>query len=298
MDRHQAMRTLVQVADSGNFSAASRELGVTPASVSKTIGRLEEELGAQLFHRTTRVLAITDAGREYVARCRQILSDIEEADEALKARVGRPLGVLRVTAPVLFGRRRVMPAVTAFMQRWPSVRVEVLWTDAMVDLVNSGLDLAIRLAYDLPDSSLQGRRVGLVRRCLVASPRYLEEHGAPERVEALRAHRCLMRRREHDVQPWSLGELVLEPGGGFQPALTGDTESLCDAALAGAGIADLPDYLVRPWLETGELVRLLEGLGATQGVWLLQPSRKFVPARVTAFVAFLMEALAEGGRGH
>lgn len=293
MDRLAAMQTLVEVADAGSFSAAARAMAVTPAAVSKSIARLEQQLEVRLVQRTTRVSTLTDAGAEYVARCRQILADVGAAQQALERTARVPSGTLRLTAPALFGRRCLMPIVLAYMRRWPAVRVDVFFTDEPLDVVLGGVDLAIRFAAQLPDSSLSGRRIGRVRRHLVGSRVYFERHGVPASPRALAEHRCLMRRGPEGLTPWALGRHVVRPGASLRPALVlDDTEALHDAVRAHAGIADLPDYLVADGLRRGSLRSILgDHPLPAQDIWLLRPSRELVPLRTSAFVELLERRL-------
>lgn len=294
MDRFLAISTLLRVADAGSFSAAARALQVTPAAVSKQIARLEEHLGIRLVHRTTRSQTLTEAGARYVEQCRPLLAELETAEQALRGEDETPRGTLRVTAPAVFGRLRVMPQVLAFLHAWPDVRVEALFTDAQVDLAGTSMDLAIRLAGELPDSTMVGRRIGTIRRILVASRSYLASRGVPQQPEDLMAHDCLLFRRHDGHVSWTFetdGRAhTLRPPHRMS---SNDTETLLGAALAGMGIADLPDYMVAEAVAAGALQPVLDvEFRHQQSIWALQPSRALVPARVTRFVELLERSLA------
>jgi DNA-binding transcriptional LysR family regulator len=294
MDRLLAISTLLRVADTGSFSAAARALQVTPAAVSKQIARLEEHLGTRLVHRTTRSQTLTEAGARYVEQCRPLLAELDTAEQALRGEEESPRGTLRVTAPAVFGRLRVMPQVLAFLRAWPEVRVETLFTDARVDLAGAGMDLAIRLAGELPDSAMVGRRIGTIRRVLVASRSYLAARGVPAHPDDLVAHDCLLFRREEGHVSWMFAldgrSHAIRPPHRMS---SNDTETLRAAVLADMGIADLPDYMVAEAVAAGTLQPVLEAeFDHQQSVWALQPSRALVPARVTRFVELLERALA------
>lgn len=294
MDRLLAISTLLRVADTGSFSAAARALQVTPAAVSKQVARLEEHLGIRLVHRTTRSQTLTEAGARYVEQCRPLLVELESAEQALRGEEESPRGTLRVTAPAVFGRLRVMPQVLAFLRDWPEVRAETLFTDARVDLAGAGMDLAIRLAGELPDSTMVGRRIGTIRRMLVASPAYLRARGIPAQPDDVMAHDCLLFRRDEGHVSWTFALAgrahTLRPP---HRVSSNDTETLLGAALAGMGIADLPDYMVAEAVAAGALQPVLEAeFHHAQSIWALQPSRALVPARVTRFVELLERALA------
>lgn len=296
MDKLLAISTLLRVADAGSFSAAARALQVTPAAVSKQIARLEEHLGIRLVHRTTRSQTLTEAGARYVEQCRPLLAELDTAEQALRGEDAIPRGTLRVTGPAVFGRLRVMPQVLAFLRAWPEVRVEALFTDARVDLVGAGMDLAIRLAGELPDSTMVGRRIGTIRRLLVASRAYLASRGMPAQPDDLMAHDCLLFRRDEGHVSWTFEvdghARTLRPPHRMS---SNDTETLLAAALAGMGIADLPDYMVAEAVAAGALAPVLDGaFRQQQSVWALQPSRALVPARVTRFIEMLERSLAPG----
>ena len=294
MDRLMAISTLLRVASAGSFSAAARALQVTPAAVSKQIARLEEHLGIRLVHRTTRSQTLTEAGARYVEQCRPLLAELETAEQALRGEDETPRGTLRVTAPAVFGRLRVMPQVLAFLDAWPDVRVEALFTDARVDLAGTSMDLAIRLAGELPDSTMVGRRIGTIRRLLVASRSYLASRGVPQQPDDLMAHDCLLFRRHDGHVSWTFDmdgrAHTLRPPHRMS---SNDTETLLGAALAGMGIADLPDYMVAEAVAAGALQPVLDAeFHHQQSIWALQPSRALVPARVTRFVELLERSLA------
>ena len=178
MDRWQAMRVFVKVADAGGFAGAARQLGMSPPAVTRAIAALEETIGTRLLVRTTRSVKLTEAGGHYLEDCRRILSDITEAEAAAAGSYATPTGTLTVTAPVLFGQIYVMPILTEYLDRHPAVTGRVLLLDRLTNLIDEGMDVAVRIGH-LPDSGYSAVRVGSVRRVVCGSPAYLAKHGAP-----------------------------------------------------------------------------------------------------------------------
>ncbi len=294
-DRYRAMEVLIRVADSGSFSAAARSLQLTPAAVSKQIARLEEHLGTVLLTRSTRSQTLTATGTKYVACCRQILAQVTDAERSIHEAEGRVVGRLRITAPTVFGRHRVMPAVTGLLEAWPQLDVDAQWTDTPLDIYATGIDVAIRLAQGSPKHNLIGRRIGEFQRLLVASPAYIGEYGAPGSYqELIESHRGLVFQPPgHSRIGWTVssesGTYTRLPHCRLQ---CNHSEAIVDAALAGLGIADLPDYLVAEQLANGTLMRILPKVAmAKVGVWALAASRR-QPPRVREFLRILEAKLS------
>ena len=184
MDRLQAMTTFLTVVDTGGFASAARKLKVSPSVVTRMVGELEDAMGVRLLTRTTRTVRVTDTGADYADRCRRILADIEEAEQSATSMHGTTRGLLSITSSMLFGKYYVTPIVTDYLGRYPEVDVSCWFLDRIVNIVDEGIDVAIRLG-DLPDSSMQAVRVGQVRRVVCASPDYLAQHGVPRHPEDL-----------------------------------------------------------------------------------------------------------------
>src|SRR3984957_1338157 len=184
MDRIDAMQALVAVADLRGFAPAARKLGLSPSAVTRLIAALEDRVGARLLQRTTRSVTLTDAGARYLERIRRILADVEEAEGAVEGERTRPSGRLAVSAPIGFGRLHVSPVMSAYLKRYPEVSGELRLSDRMINLVEDGVDLAVRIGH-LSDSSLVARHVGEMRRIVVASKGYLKQHGEPKTPEAI-----------------------------------------------------------------------------------------------------------------
>src|SRR5947199_9728774 len=190
MDRIDAMQAFVTVADLGGFAPAARKLGVSPSGLTRLIAALEQRLGARLLQRTTRSVTLTDAGARYLVRVRRILADVEEAEGAAEGEQTRPGGRLAVSAPVGFGRLHVSPVMSAYLKRYPEVSGELRLSDRMINLVEEGVDLAVRIGH-LADSSLVARQVGEMRRIVVASSAYLKRHGEPGTPHAIASHQTI-----------------------------------------------------------------------------------------------------------
>lgn len=253
MDRLQGMAVFVQVAERSSFAAAARRLGLSPAAVSRAVAALEERLGARLVIRTTRTVRLTEAGQRYYEDCRRILAEIEEADGAAAGMHGELRGQLAITASVLFGRLFVLPIVLRFLDAHPDVSVRTLFVDRVVNLVEEGLDVAIRIG-ELPDSSLHARRVGSVRRIVCAAPEYLSRHGVPQVPDELRNHRIVVSAASLTGVDWRFGHGAAATSVALRPRLiTSSNGDAIDAAVAGWGITRLLSYQVAPELAAGRL---------------------------------------------
>lgn len=285
------MMIFAHAVQEGGFSAAARALALTPSAVSKQISRLEDRLGVRLLNRTTRHISLTEEGRAFYERCARITAQIDEAAESVTARQGQVRGTLRVAATVAFTKRLVVPLIPEFLQRYPELRVTLEVTDRSMDLVEEGIDVAIRFTEQLTDSSVVTRRLALNRRVICAAPSYLERHGAPQTPDDLTQHTCLSLYTVSSFNEWEFdgpdGNRVLRVGGNFE---TNSADALYHAALAGLGIARLSTYLVCPDLKSGRLVQLLpEYVHEQSSMLAVYPHRRHVPRKVRAFVDFLVE---------
>ena len=298
MDELKAFRA---VAEYGGFTAASAALGTTVASISRRIKGLETRLGVRLFNRTTRQVSLTEAGETYLRHVRRALDDMADAEAAVHQLTGQARGTLRVAAPLSFGVRRLAPVLSRFARQHPHLRVRLSLDDRVVDLVEGGYDLAVRIGYP-PDSSLIGRAMLPVARFLCASPDYLSAHGTPSHPGELTGHECLHYNNLAFREDWSL------PGDGTTRPVTvegrlcsNNGDVLCQAAIAGMGIALLPDFIVEDALARGELTRILrEFEPPPYTLYAVYPSRAFVPAKVRLFLDALVVGLAapaSAGRG-
>ncbi|WP_373047521.1 LysR family transcriptional regulator [Vulgatibacter sp.] len=274
----------VQVVRSGSFTAAARELEMQKSSVSRKVAELEASLGARLLQRTTRTLHLTDEGRIFYEHGQRALAELEEAELALGGMRAEPRGLLRVTAPLSFGF--VGPIVAAFLGHYPEVQVEMVCTDRVVDLVEEGFDVAIR-AGRLPDTSLIARKLGHSPRFLVASRSYLKGRARPRKPEDLAGHTCLTFGSQHAVWRLASGERSAEVKVEGKLAAN-DYDLIREAAIAGGGIALVPELGCTGALREGKLERLLPAWTSEETpIHALYPSTRHLAAKVKAFVAFL-----------
>ncbi|WP_338664832.1 LysR family transcriptional regulator [Pararoseomonas sp. SCSIO 73927] len=257
MDRWQAMRVFVRTAECGSFTGAARGLGMSPPAVTRAVAALEETIGTRLLQRTTRSVRLTEAGQRYLEDCRRILSDIEEAEAAAAGSYATPTGTLTVTASVQFGRLHVLPVMTEYMARHPGVTLRALFVDRVINMLEEGADVGIRIGH-LPDSGLMAARVGSVRRVLCAAPAYLARHGAPAAPRDLRDHAVIGSTGIDLLPEWRFGperRTVVS----LRPRLVCNTvDAALEAALGGHGIVRLLSYQVAPALAEGGLALLLE----------------------------------------
>lgn len=286
MSGYSDFEIFARVVSAGSLSSAGRELGLSPAVVSKRLRKLEDRLGTRLLQRTTRQTALTEAGQGFYERVVAILAGIEEAEAFVTRRSTTPRGTLKVSAPTSFGRMHIAPHLGPFMRDNHDLSINLVLSDEFVDIVGEGFDLAIRIA-ELSDSSLVARRLAPVQRFLVASPAYLAERGVPEVLADLEGHVCLP---AHNNEPWRLegpeGSLIYRPEG---PLATNSSEVLRQTVIAGIGIALRSTWDVGPELANGRLVRVLPQYAASKNVAVhaVYPSRRFLPAKVRLFIDYL-----------
>jgi DNA-binding transcriptional LysR family regulator len=258
MDRLQAMTAFVAVAETGGFSAAARKLEVSPSVVSRIVTELEEHLGVRLLTRTTRIVRLTDTGASYFENCRRILGEIDEAEQSATGEHAAPRGVMTITAPVLFGAAYVTPIVVEYLTRYPEVDLNCWFIDRVVNLVDEGIDVAVRIG-ELPNSSLQAIRVGFVRRVVCASPAYLERRGTPLAPDDLSSHTIISTNAASTSPEWRFTVERRPYNLRLQPRMTSTTnDSAIAAAAAGLGIVRPLSYQVAGHLRAGTLQVLLE----------------------------------------
>jgi DNA-binding transcriptional LysR family regulator len=291
MDRLAALEAFVTVAETQSFSKAAAKLKASKSAVSRHVGALEAELGARLFQRTTRSLALTEPGRDYLARVTRILAELAEADDAVSALQAAPRGRLRVNAPMSFGFLHLAPALPDFLARYPDVELDVVMNDRFVDLVEEGFDVAVRIAA-LQDSSLIARLVAPIRLVVCASPDYLARRGAPARPDDLADHECLLNSNIPSAHEWRFrkadGKPCVVTVSGKVSISNGD--ALRVAALRGLGLTILPTFIVGDDLKTGALVSLLEDyMPQPLGLHAVYPHARHLSPKVRAFIDFLSE---------
>ncbi len=292
MDKFVAMRSFVEIADQGSLTKAGEALGKSLPTMVRTLALLEESLGVRLIVRTTRRMALSPEGQHYLERARRILADVDEAEEILAEGQSEPKGELKVTAPVLFGQMHVAPALIRLVEKYPRLSVDLVLLDRIVDLVEEGVDAAIRLAT-LPDSSMIAIRTGQVRRVVVASPAFLERTGIPEEPKMLGLHPCVLFQGIASNDVWTFAsegrELRVRVKGPFR---TNQAVPALDACAAGLGFGYFLSYQTEPLIRAGRLVEVLEPF-ALPGipVSIVYPSARFVSARLRAFIDFMRDEL-------
>jgi LysR family transcriptional regulator for bpeEF and oprC len=295
----QDLRTLaifVKVAERLSFVRAAADLGITQSGVSNAISRLEDQIGTPLLARTTRKVSLTEHGAAFFERCRQALAEIEEAELLLKNAQLKPSGNLRIDMPVSFGRIKVVPLLGAFQARYSDISLRVTFNDRYIDHIEESVDVSVRFG-DLQDSSLIARRLGGARLSVVGAPRYFAKYGTPKRPEDLSGHNCLAFtfRETRLAREWhfarsgaqSGGETVLTPKGNMSLS---DGASVCDAARAGYGLAQLQDFFIDALIARGQLVSVLDKFKpAAQPIWLVYPQTRHLSPKVRVFVDFMAE---------
>lgn len=297
MDKLQALKMFVESVEASGFSAASRKLGVATSSVTRMIDALEADLGAVLLNRSTRQVTVTEAGAHYYQKARKILEDVAEADAQVTDRGDAPVGRLRVCVPVEFGRRVIAPHLSRFLAQHPQLELDITLSDELDDLLNGRYDVAVRLGAAAPTAELVCRKVGEFSRWMVASPDYLAIHGQPLAPEELRQHACLRFSYAANRQVWTFKrdgqEQQLEITGRLKSS---DADVLRQAALGGAGVALLADWLVSDDVSRGALSRLLDDYEinpdkARSAINVLYLPNHRGSKRVNAFIDLLCQVL-------
>ncbi len=295
MDRIDALRLFATVAELESFTRAAERQGLTPGAASKQISALEDRMQARLLERTTRSVRLTDAGQALLERVRPWLSEYEVIENGLVAEQAAAAGILRVAAPIDFGAERLLAPVTAFMERWPSVEVRLELADRMVDLVDEGFDVAVRIGA-LTDSSLIAKKLSDAPMALVASPAYLEAAGAPAHPSDLSRHDCVVDRNRPAANLWRFhrGQERAEAKISGRLSLNGARASVA-AACAGAGIACPPAWSAEAALEDGRVVPVLpDWTPDGRELWALFPSNRYLAHRVRLFVDHLAAWFKDG----
>jgi len=292
MDKLTAMRAFVAIVDEGSLSAAAERLDRAPPTMVRSLSTLEEHLGVRLLTRTTRRMSLTEEGRVFLDRCRKILVDVEEAEQAVASSDAEPRGEIRVTAPLLFGERHVAPAVTKFVKRFPRVRVDLLLLDRIVDLIDEGLHAGIRIGH-LPDSSLLTVPVGEVRRVVVASPDLLARHGAPSHPSELSDLPCVTHVGGAGRDRWRFREQARELSVRVENRFSCSLASaVVGACVEGLGFGSFLSYQVEPEVRAGRLRLVLEAYESEPlPVQIVYPDARFMSPRLRVFIDALREAL-------
>ena len=292
-DAFALLPAFVAVVEAGSFSGAARQLGNSKSALSKRVSQLEQLLGCQLLYRTTRSLTLTEAGERYFEAVRHAVRLAAEGEDAIGALQAAPRGLLRVTAPMVYGRRHIAPLIPDFLARYPELQLQFEMSDEQRDLVAEGFDVAVRIGA-LEDSSLVARHLAPCHSTLCAAPAYLARAGIPQTPSDLSGHNCLFYSLFRGGTQWRLhgpeGEVGVTPRGNFE---VNNSDAIHTALLAGLGIGNMPDFIVAEDLAAGRLVAVLPAYRLPEhGVWCVYPRRRHLPAKVEAWLAFLHERLA------
>lgn len=295
MDRLAAIQVFAQVVAAGSFAKAAERLGLSTSAASRQVAELEAHLQTRLLNRTTRRVSLTESGRQFFERAVQLMADLAEAEQEASSAAVVPRGTIRLTTSVNFGVRHVGPAIAEFLQRHPEVRFDVSLSDRVVDLVEEGFDLAIRIGPPGADN-LVARKLGETRLVPCASPQYLAKHGAPKAPEDLAQHNCFTYEYVSPRHVWrfrdrSGAERSVRVAGGLH---SNNGDLLAEVAAQGMGIVFEPAFIVGPEVRAGRLVPLLQDfVPPPVPIYALYPSRKHLSAKVRRFVEFLVERFAQ-----
>lgn len=278
----------VYVAENESFTLASKKMAISTAQVSRQISALEKRLNIKLFYRTTRKVSLTEEGRIFYQHCRSVLDGLDAAERAITNLQSKPQGKIKLTAPVAYGEKQILPLVNNFIKQYSDVEVSAYLSNQQVDLVEDGYDLAIRLGK-LSDSTLMAKKLGKRTNYVCASPDYLAKHGVPHSISELNKHSCLLGTLDY----WHFRESGREKSVRVAGRLRyNNGYSLTDAALKGLGIVQLPDYYVEKQIESGELVTLLDNYRAPdEGIWAVYPQNRHLSPKIRLLVDYLAEQL-------
>ena len=294
MNKLREIECFIAVAELGSFVKAADALNVSKAAVSRTILELEARLGARLMQRTTRRLSLTEAGSLYLERCKHIVSALEDADQMLTVGNTDPTGLLRINVPQTFGVLHLVKVWPCLLRRYPGIKLDITLSDRIVDIIEEGYDLAIRIAR-LPNSSLIYRKLASTRILVCASPEYLEKHGTPQHPDDLKDHMVMGYSYSADKDEWHFegpeGAVSVKTNVRMH-ANNGDT--CVAAALAGIGITRQPTFMLSEHIRSGKLVPIMpDYMSAELGIYAVYPSRTHLPAKVRATIDFLVHAFEE-----
>ena len=292
MDRLHLMAVFVAVAEEESFAGGARRLGMSPPATTRAIAALEDRLGVKLLNRTTRFVRVTEAGQRYLDDARRIIGEADEADEAAAGINAEPRGHLAVTAPVLFGKLFVLPGIVDYLQRYPAMEVSALFLDRVVNLLEEGLDVGVRIG-ELPDSSMKAIRVGAVRRVLCAAPGYLDRHGTPATPAELPGHALISASAVSPTHEWKFGQGIEQSSVRVKPRLTvSNNGAAIEAARQGFGITRLLSYQIAAPLASGELKLLLrEWEPEPLPIHVLHREGRYASAKIRAFIDLMAARL-------
>jgi len=286
----EGINEFVDVAETESFTQAGKRLQISTAQVSRQVNALEQRLNIKLFYRTTRKVSLTEEGRLFYQHCRSVLDGLDAAERAVTNLQSKPQGKIKLTAPVTYGERFILPLVNEFLIQYPDIKVTAYLSNQQIDLVDQGYDLAIRLGK-LADSSFMAKRLGRRTNYVCASPPYIKRLGRPHTLSELAQHQCLLGTLDY----WRFNEQGNEKSIRIAGRLRYNSGfSLVDAALKGLGIVQLPDYYVDQYIKSGKLVTLLDNYRESdEGIWALYPHNRQLSPKIRLLVDYLAENLAK-----
>lgn len=287
MDKLTRMKAFTLVVETGSFSAASERLSISRAAASKYVSQLEAQLGVRLLNRTTRHVSTTESGRMYFERCKEMLHLMEEADDMVAGLSGAPKGILRISAPSVFANRHLVPLLSEFSQLYPDVKIEIMVSERLVDLVDEGYDLAIRIAYE-HDAELIARRLTSCRHVMVAAPAYLNTAPVLEKPSDLQCHACMLYSFTQN-NTWPMAKDGQDYPVKISPLITSNNpEVLLEAAIAGMGITIMPTFIAYEAIRNGRLQTVLNDYTVLKlDIYAVYASRHYLPAKIRTFIDFL-----------
>ncbi|MEH6464386.1 MAG: LysR substrate-binding domain-containing protein [Shewanella psychromarinicola] len=289
MMKWEGVSEFVAVAEAESFTKAAQHLDISTAQVSRQVSALETRMATKLFHRTTRKVSVTEVGKVYYQHCRQVLDGLEEAERAITNLQSTPRGLLKITAPVTYGEGTIAPLINDFIAKYPELEIKITLTNQKVDMIDEGFDLAIRLGQ-LEDSSMMAKRLGSRTQYVCASPHYLATYGLPHSLSELDQHNCL----QGTLDYWRFQENGKTRNIRVRGNLSCNSgHALVDAAIKSIGIIQLPDYYVLPFIQSGQLVPVLElNRQPEEGIWALYPHNRHLSPKVRMLLDYLGEALS------
>lgn len=295
MDTLDGLKTVVAVVETGSFTAASERLNISKALVSKYVGEVERRLNARLFHRTTRKLAMTEAGKTYYQRALPLLEEFTELVDEVSGDKSSPQGLLRISVPVAFGEMKLAPLIPRFLKLYPDIRLELILRNSVVDMVEEGIDVRL-LIGGVDDSSLVARDIKTLPLILCAAPEYLRQQGEPKAPQDITGHTCIIDSNFRIGKQWP----VIAPDGKTESIkvnsriAASSPSAVKEIAIAGGGIAMVPRFIVEPALEQGLLQEVLPGYTTLEfGLFALYPHRRYLPKKVRCFIDFMLAEFVE-----
>lgn len=296
-DHLGGITAFVTTAQSGSFTAAAERLGLTKSAVGKSVGRLEDRLGLKLFQRSTRTLSLTPDGERFLLSCQSAIETLEQAEAELASRIAHPAGRLRVDLPAAFGRQRILPVLLDIQQRFPDLALTITFSERFVDLIEEGIDLVIRIGELADSSGLVARRLTTQKLVICAAHDYVQRHGAPANLAEVNQHPCVVGFRRYQPISWLIrseeGKMIR-----FTPPPThefADGDAMLAATLAGCGLSQLPLWLVKPYIDSGELQEILPvHSGGEIPISALWPKSRQLLPKIRYVVDTLVQAAADG----